>query len=333
MPSNNEFYFKEVDQKAHTITNTFKVPDTTVDVTVVKNWNDSNNSAGKRPESVTLQVKNGDKVVASQPVNRSRRMDIHINVPKYDEHAQEITYTVGEADIDSIFYTVANATIDQPTAQNGLTGTITNKFVVPDDTVNVTVNKVWHDNADSAHKRPSSVTVKVTGSNDPQNTQSKEITAEDNWQYTFTGLPKYDAKGDEITYTISEELNNIYYTAENSEIVQPTTENGLTGTITNTFKVPDTTVDVTVVKNWNDSNNSAGKRPESVLVKLEGNDGVTTRSMTLTAENGWTYTFTDLPKYNATNGDEIVYTVSEELSSIYYTAETAKQFNHQQKTA
>ena len=324
LPSNNEFYIKNVDQQAHTITNKFTVPDDKINVTVVKAWDDNDNSAGKRPTSVTLQVKNGDEVVASQPVTEAEGWTHTFSVPRYDEHGQEITYTVGEADINSIFYTVENARIDQPTAQNGLTGTITNPFIVPDKTVDVTVNKVWDDNSDSAHKRPSSVTVKVTGNNDPQNTQSKEITAADNWQYTFTGLPKYDAKGDEITYTISEELDNIYYTAENSETVQPTTENGLAGTITNTFEVPDDKINIPVVKVWNDNNNSSGKRPESVLVKLEGNDGVTTRSMTLTAENGWTYTFTDLPKYNATNGDEIVYTVSEELSSIYYTAENSQ---------
>ena len=41
-------------QDGYTITNTFEVPNETINVPVIKVWNDNNNKAQKRPESVTM---------------------------------------------------------------------------------------------------------------------------------------------------------------------------------------------------------------------------------------------------------------------------------------
>ncbi len=343
---NNEFYIKsEVNQETRTVTNKFQVPGDKINVTVTKVWDDNSDSAGKRPESVTLQVKNGDVVVASEPVTESNKVDGDANrwsytfsVPKYNEQAQEITYTADEQDTGSIFYTVENKKIEG----NMTSGyTITNKFVVPDEKISVPVTKVWDDNSNSANKRPTSVTMVLT-SNDTTDIYSPykyTLTADSNvdsqdsnkWTYTFENLPKYDSKGDEIVYTLSEELNNIYYTSVNSKVDQGTK------TITNTFKVPTDTIDVPVVKEWDDNGNVAGKRLGSVTLVLTGNDTNDTHNPykhTLTAENvdnsntnRWLYTFTGLPKYNSVNGDEIVYTLSEEKSSEtnskFYTTENS----------
>ena len=155
--------------------------------------------------------------------------------------------------------------------------TITNKFVVPGDTISVPVTKVWDDNNNSAGKRPSSVTLVLT-SNDATDVNSPykyTLTADSNvdsqdtnkWTYTFNNLPKYNSvNGDEIVYTLSEELDNIYYTSVNSRVDQNSK------TITNKFAVPNDTIEVPVTKVWNDNSNAASKRPDNVTLVLTGND-------------------------------------------------------------
>ena len=337
----NEFYIKSnVDQEARTVTNTFQVPGDNVNVTVTKVWDDNSNSAGKRPESVTLQVKNGEEVVATEPVTETNAVEGDTNrwsytfsVPKYNEQGKEIQYTADEADLGNIYYTTANKQISGDMVSGY---TITNRFAVPSDTISVPVTKVWDDNNNSAGKRPSEVRLVLTSDDttDGNSPYKHTLTATDNvdssdsnrWVYTFTGLPKYNSvNGDEIVYTLSEELNNIYYTSTNSRVDQKSK------TITNTFEVPDDTIDVPVVKVWNDNNNVAGKRPSEVTLVLTGNDTNDRNNpykSTLTAENvdsldsnRWLYTFNDLPKYNSVNGDEITYTLSEEnVNSKFYTA-------------
>ncbi|MFR6580670.1 MAG: Cna B-type domain-containing protein [Ruminococcus sp.] len=91
--------------------------------------------------------------------------------------------------------------------------------------------------------------------------------------------------------------------------------------ITNTHK-PET-LDITGTKTWNDSNNQDGKRPKSITVNLLAN-GIITDTKTVTADDNWTYSFTDLPKY--ANGQEITYTVSE-LTVPGYTTTIDDNYN------
>ena len=319
--TNSEFYQKtEVNQEAKTITNTFQVPGDTVTVIGKKEWVDNNDAAQKRPENVTLQIKNGEQLVQSGIVNAGNNWTYEFHVPKYDENANEITYTVDEVDTGSIFYTKIGIEGDM---LNGYT--VTNTFQVPDEKVEVSVTKVWEDNNNEAEKRPESITVKVIGSDGQEYTKqlsrANAVSGNiNNWSETFTNLPKYDENGNEIQYTIDEE--NV-----NSEFYQKTEVNQETKTITNTFIVPDDKIEVPVTKVWIDNNNLAEKRPESITVKLTGSDGneYTKTLSNLNAifgnMNNWTDTFTDLPKYDAL-GNEIKYTLSEEATgSIFYTEE------------
>ena len=316
---NNEFYIKSnVDQATRTVTNTFQVPGENIEIPVTKIWDDNNNEAGKRPTSVTLQVKNGNEVVAEEEVTEADGWKHTFSVPKYNADGNEINYTIDEKDLGNKFYTKENAVIDQDAR------TITNKFEVSDEKVSIKVTKVWDDNNNSAGKRPGKVTMVLTG---VSQAHKQDLTVENadpsnnnNWIYTFNDLPKYDSKGNEINYILSEELDSIYYTSANSKIDQNTK------TITNTFKIPTDKISIPVVKVWNDNNNTANKRPDNVVLVLTGNDGSEAHKVTLSGHNAdandgnrWLYTFTDLPKYNATNGDEIVYTLSEEkLNSKFY---------------
>lgn len=66
---------------------------------------------------------------------------------------------------------------------------------------------------------------------------------------------------------------------------------------------------VKVEKLWDDQENQAGKRPASVKVQLKA-DGEVIKTVEVTAQSDWKYTFTDLRKKND-EGKEIVYTVEE----------------------
>ena len=308
---NNEFYQKtNVDQSSKTITNTFQVPGENVTIKATKVWEDNNDEAKKRPENVTLQIKNGENVVASEVVNAEDNWTHEFSVPKYDSLGNEIQYTVDEADLGNKFYT------KEGTTGNMTDGfTVTNKFEVPDEKIEIPVTKIWEDNNDEAQKRPESITVKVTGNGQ---TYTQELNATNNavsgnannWTYTFTGLPKYDDNGNEIEYTIDEEdLNNEFY--------QKTNVDQSSKTITNTFQVPGENVTIKATKVWEDNNNEAKKRPENVTLQVKDGDRLV-QSGIVNEGNSWTYEF-NVAKYDSL-GKEIQYTVDEaDLGNKFYT--------------
>ena len=100
-----------------------------VDVTVTKTWDHTNNIY-TIPDSVILQVKNGDKVVRTQTVTSANAVDGNQNVwsytftdlDKYDENGNEITYTVGEAEVTSGNLSYYKATVDGTNITNTYNG-------------------------------------------------------------------------------------------------------------------------------------------------------------------------------------------------------------------
>lgn len=79
-------------------------------------------------------------------------------------------------------------------------------------------------------------------------------------------------------------------------------------------KVDDSTTElipftVKVEKHWDDQENQAGKRPAFVQIQLKA-DGEVLKTVEVTAQSDWKYTFTDLRKKND-EGKEIMYTVEE----------------------
>ena len=146
--------------------------------------------------------------------------------------------------------------------------------------------------------------------------QRKEIATEENTTVTFENLPRYDSNGNAITYTATEEGNNKFYTIES------TTGNMTDGyVITNKFQVPDEKVSVNVTKNWEDTEEQKDKRPEKVTIVLKANtEEVADQRKEISTTENTTVTFENLPKYDS-NGDEIVYTATEEGNNKFYTVE------------
>ena len=69
-------------------------------------------------------------------------------------------------------------------------------------------------------------------------------------------------------------------------------------------------------KTWVDNGDAEGLRPSQITVVVMQN-GVPIQSQVVTAESGWTYTFTDLPDKDPVTGEKYVYTVGEETVPGY----------------
>lgn len=227
-----------------------------------------------------------------------------------------------------ITYTIVEETVDGPYAKPSINGSATAGFTVTNtyapQTTEVDVTKVWEDNNDQDGIRPSSIRVQLKA-NGSDYGQSVELNSDNGWYYQWTNLPTVDGKGDKIDYTVEETGVPSGYTSRTTGGWDADT-NSYKYTITNTYTPQQTSVKV--VKAWDDVNNQDGKRPASITVQLYADGVAKDDSVTLNSENGWTYTWTDLPM-NA-DGEQIDYTVVESgVPDGYTTSDPAGGFNAQ----
>ena len=264
-----------------TITNTH-APEV-IRIPVTKVWNDASNQDGKRPASVTVNLKEGNQTVATLQLPQNGQWSGEfVDIPKY-AGGNLITYTIEEV-------AVAEYTTE-------ITGSVAEGFTITNthkpEKISIPVTKTWVDADNQDGIRPDSITVNLYAGDAVVDTLT--LTATGNWSGTFADLPKY-AAGEEIEYTVEEESVEDY-TASVDDFK-----------ITNTHEVAKTSV--TVTKVWNDGNNQDGKRPASVTVYLLANGNrVDDAVAELNEGNKWTVTWSGLP-VNA-KGEEILYTVAE----------------------
>lgn len=310
-----KFYNKDVAgsyKSGFTVTNTFNVPDEKVNVTVTKNWDDNSNVNGKRPTNIKY-VLNGGVTPVEQVVTGNRTTDENwsytfTNLPKYNELGNVINYVVEEQEAstnDFKFYT--NKIIGDKDA--GFT--ITNKFVVPEDKIQIQVTKHWEDNNNVNNRRPESIkfVIKQNNSEIKSKVVTGNRTTDENWSYTFDNLAKYDENGQEIDYVLEEQEVN----ADDMKFYTGTTSgNRKSGfVVTNKFTVPNETIKPRVTIEWEDNSNNKNKRPNDVKVVVKDNKGRIVKEGNVTGnptDNSWTKEFEDVPKYDG-NGKEIPYTV------------------------
>lgn len=171
-----------------------------VDVKVSKVWDDENNNDGKRPTSVTVELKDGDKVVETAKLSKDNNWTYTFNVAKFNDK-DEIAYTVSENEVKD--YT----TVITGTVKDGFVITNTHEVEIIE---NVSVKKVWNDKNNEDEIRPSSVTIYLLANG--EKVAEVVLNEENNWKASFENLKVYE-DGEEIEYTISE--NEIeYYTTE-----------------------------------------------------------------------------------------------------------------------
>ena len=274
--------------------------------TVKKEWNDDNNRDKVRPESIkVILLKDGkeeQEITLSDDNNWTYTFN---NLPKYRDKGVVVNYSVEEIEVNKY-------ETDIEKKDDGFV--ITNTHEIEKN--NLVINKTWKDNNNQDRVRPNSINATVIGTVNGNEVSRQIVTikASDNWRYEFTDLPKY-SNGAEITYTVVENDildsdGSILYKAEDAKY------NDNVVTLTNTHKVYK--IDITGEKEWVDSNDKDGLRPDSIIVDLYAN-GVKVASKEVKASDNWKYTFTNLDKNQ--NGEEINYTVDETVDSV-----TAKHY-------
>ncbi|QWI52441.1 Cna B-type domain-containing protein [Bacillus mycoides] len=260
--------------KGYDITNT-KVGETKVEGT--KTWKDNN--ATNRPSVVKVDLLQNGKVVDTKEVTAGTNWKYAFEkLQAYDTNGVAYIYTVKEQLVDGYKsevkgYDITNTKVGETKVEG---------------------TKTWKDN--NATNRPSVVKVELLQNGKVVDT--KEVTAETNWKYTFEKLQAYDTNGVAYIYTVKEQPVDGY----KSEV------KGYD--ITNT-KVGQTKVEGT--KTWKDDN--APNRPSMIKVDLLQN-GQVIATQEVSEASDWKYAFKDLAAYDA-EGKAYKYEVKEQAVDGY----------------
>ncbi|NLY09442.1 MAG: Cna B-type domain-containing protein [Tissierellia bacterium] len=248
-----------------------------IDIPVEKKW------IGPKADSVTVKLlADGVELKLVNLSDGNEWKHTFKDIPKYKADGTEIIYTIEEVSIEG--YTSAITTDDT----NGVLITNTSNAKV-----DIPVEKKW------IGPKAESVVIKLVVGTDVKG----EVTLNEanSWKHTFTDLPKYDSTtGAEIEYKIEEVSLDGYAIS-------------ITGSIKDGFTVTNTKSDklsIPVKKEW------VGTLKDSVTIKLLA-DGEEVNSIVLKESNEWKHTFTDLPMYDSTTGDKIVYSIKEVVIDGY----------------
>ena len=220
------------------------------------------------------------------------------NLRKYKAGtATEIVYTVKEDPVANYDSDVVGS------MSSGFTITNTNT-----ETVDVPVEKRW------VGPKGSEVTVRLLADGTDTGRELR-LNEGNGWKGEFDGLPKYNADGSEVAYSVTE--------AEVAGVDSDKYETAVAGDAASGFTITNTnteTVEVSGAKSWDDDNDRDGVRPASITVNLM-RDGAKADSKTVTPDPAgtWAYSFTGLPKYDPADGHEYAYAVTEEAVPNYAT--------------
>lgn len=191
------------------------------------------------------------------------------------------------------------------------------------ETIDISVEKVWEDGNNRDGKRVDFVYAYLYKNGKKTDTYRK-LDANNNWSSTFTGLDKYDSKGNNIEYSVGEDTEGSKWKAlKNAGYENPV----VSGNMKNGFKITNRytpeKVTISAKKNWSDDNNRDNYRCNAITATLYANGTKVTKDaggnsitnpITLNSSNNWQATFsTNLYRYE--NGKIIDYTVKEVSAS------------------
>ena len=171
--------------------------DPTTSVTGTKTWVDNGNAQGTRPGSLRLtlyrSVSGGAETVVSGVS------------PAWVKNGDVWTYTFSNLPLRDSAGRLYHYRVEE-TVPEGYTSSVsgyhfTNTLTTEDETTSVSGRKYWR--GDTAETRPDSIVVVLYANG--QEVARQVVSAGQDWSYLFEELPKYDAQGSEITYTVREE--------------------------------------------------------------------------------------------------------------------------------
>ena len=260
-------------------------------LTVEKVWNDENNKYGKRPEKITVALlKSTNGAAATQVETRELSSAngwsytfTNLQTQLKDGDVDETyTYSVKEVGT-SEFYTATISNV-------GNTWTITNSintaelddeyYIVNEvQTQEIALIKYWNDNNDKYNSRPESLTLNLyedgnfvrsfpMSSGDATNNQWVVVLTVPVGSSNYTLTETFPNTSYETMYTIenfafgTDSYTHKEYDSDGNVVSQKTYQ---AVSIANTPKV----MDITVTKEWKDSNNAYGLRPSTLKFYLE----------------------------------------------------------------
>lgn len=176
--------------------------------------------------------------------------------------------------------------------------------------------KTWSDNDNQDGKRPDSVKVHLYA-NGKDTGKSAVLSAENKWFYNWTAASNdiwpVDSEGTPINYTFVEDKVPGYTLSASKSV-----DNGVFKFVLTNRHTPEK-VSIPVSKTWDDNENAANTRPDSITLKLyRGDDLLRTQQVKSDASGNWSYSFDGLDKYK--NGAEINYSVQEDYVPGYVAA-------------
>lgn len=158
-------------------------------ISVNLKWVDAGNQTQSRPEKVTVELlQNGQGTGKTMDLSQANAWKADFtDLSKYDDSGKLYSYNIREQAIDGYSPAISG------TAGSGftLTNTINKKISIP-------VTKVWSGKGE----HPSSVTVRLLANG--KQIASQQLSAANNWQYTFSNLER-SKNGQEIRYTLTED--------------------------------------------------------------------------------------------------------------------------------
>ena len=272
-----------------TITNTYKPGKTSL--TVTKKWDDAENQDGLRPKTIKVQLyADGQKLDKKVELSEDNKWSYTFSDLDEKKDGKTIQYTVNEIEVPEGYTQTVEAT-------NPGQVVISNTHTPSKTKVQVT--KKWDDANNQDGIRPASITVRLYKEGAPTD-QTLELSEANKWYGNFENLD-VNAAGKALNYTVKEENVPEGYTLSIDD------KDPAHLVLTNKHEPNVTQVQVT--KKWDDGDDKDGLRPKTIKVQLYADGKKAGEVVELSADNKWTYTFTDLVE--KANGKAISYTVEE----------------------
>ncbi len=291
----------------------------TISVEGIKTWVDGSNEDNTRPDSITLNLyryavnAENQKVVNDEQITAtpewSKTGDVWTykfsGLEQYVKHTDgkqyEYTYYIEEEPVSGY----ESAYGDEKKLD--ITNTLSQKYIT------VSGEKIW---ADGNEKHDSSKPITLGLFRDGRSIAT--TTTAVNWSYSFGEQPKYALEGADLADGEKADGHVFEYQVREQEIpagyvpdynVEVIANGDYYITITNNVRDEKTPLTISGEKIWTDGNDKHNAETEKVKIELFRSDMTDAWKTTETALD-WTYSFTDLPKYNE-RGEWINYTVKE----------------------
>lgn len=286
-------------------------------------WNDESDLYNMRPNRLRTRLMRNNKKYAEVEACADKGWVVEFaNVPVVGDYSIEVTTPEGyttEVKIDSID---ENGNI-KVTATHELNEDSTLQ------TIKIRLDNIWNDNDDATHRRPAYLKVMLKRNGINCFDEPVTVRESNNWSYTTDKLPKLG------TYTAEVTSPTGYLTTITADDIS---DGVMTIKAEHNLKPAPESTNLVAKVVWNDKDNAAGKRPDSIKIDIQ-QDGksIHTEPQPITKDKNWTMTVLGVKKdaaytakvsrvdgYDATVKDatvedgqttiEIVYTMKEEIA-------------------